>query len=497
LTITSTTTVVWLRNDLRLADNPALAAACRHGDPIVIVYVWADDVPARWAPGAAARWWLWQSVTALAADLRRQGSDLHIRRGRAADVLPRLAREVHAGAVYWNRALTPGQASEDDRLAQVLRRGNVKAKQCTANVLVDPEAILNRSGRPYAVFTPFWHALMERALPLPQPAPTRIPATGPLLNDTATTNLADQAARDWSHGFADQAARDWSHGFAAAWQPGEAGARRLLARVPDLLPTYARDRDRVDRTATSRLSPHLHYGELSPRQLWHTVRDLADHDPNGALTGGAEALLRQLAWREFAHHLLHHHPETSEQPLRSTFDRFTWRDDPEALRAWQQGQTGYPLVDAGMRQLWQTGWMHNRARLVCASFLTKDLLLPWQAGARWFWDTLLDADLANNSFGWQWVAGCGADAAPYYRIFNPVLQGRRFDPQGSYVRRWVPELQSLPDAWIQAPWEAPSEVLAAAEISLGETYPLPIIAHDVARRRALGAYANLHDTAIT
>jgi deoxyribodipyrimidine photo-lyase len=288
---------------------------------------------------------------------------------------------------------------------------------------------------------------------------------------------------------------------------GGGGAPPPPARLLDaVLPTYADDRDRPDREGSSRLSAHLHWGELSARQVWHAVAGrLAEagleteaavgppswkEGPTGAgdLARGAAAFLRQLGWREFAHHLLWHFPQTVERPLREPFAAFPWRDAPEDLAAWQRGQTGYPLVDAAMRSLWTTGWMHNRARLVAGSFLVKDLLLPWQAGAAWFWDTLVDADLANNTLGWQWVAGCGADAAPYFRIFNPVTQGKRFDPDGAFVRRWVPELAELPDAWVHEPWKAPPDVLADAGVRLGETYPAPIVEHGEARSRALAAY---------
>jgi deoxyribodipyrimidine photo-lyase len=274
----------------------------------------------------------------------------------------------------------------------------------------------------------------------------------------------------------------------AAWTPGEAGAKRELRRFLDTaISGYAEGRDQPDKTHTSRLSPYLHTGEISPRQVWRAVRRRANKYP--AKQEGTEAYLRQLGWREFAHHLLFHFPQTTEQPLRAKFADFPWRDSPTDMRAWQRGQTGYPLVDAGMRALWTTGWMHNRVRMITASFLVKHLLLPWQAGDRWFWDTLVDADLANNTLGWQWVAGCGADAAPYFRIFNPVAQGEKFDPDGDYVRRWVPELSRLPAAWIHKPWQAPTRVLTEAGVKLGTTYPEPMVDHHSARVRALAALA--------
>ncbi|MCC6144121.1 MAG: FAD-binding domain-containing protein, partial [Candidatus Hydrogenedentes bacterium] len=284
----------------------------------------------------------------------------------------------------------------------------------------------------------------------------------------------------------------WDRGIREAWTPGAAGAQAELQRfLDDALHHYANDRDRMDRPGTSRLSPHLHFGEISPRMVCHAVQQYAAVEERSGLIAGAEAHVRQIYWREFAHHLLYHFPHTPGEPLREAFRAFPWRHDEAALRAWQHGQTGYPIVDAGMRELWATGWMHNRARMTAASFLVKHLLLPWQAGAKWFWDTLVDGDLANNTLGWQWTAGCGADAAPYFRVFNPILQGRKFDPEGDYVRRWVPEIAGLPDAYLHAPWEAPDEDARAAGVILGETYPKPIVDHAAARDRALAAYQEI------
>ncbi|MEE4276811.1 MAG: FAD-binding domain-containing protein, partial [Thermoleophilia bacterium] len=344
-------------------------------------------------------------------------------------------------------------------------------------------------------FTPFWRAAsggLRPPDPLPAPKAPAPPAAVPA--GLSPADLERDALKPWAAGFGDE------------WQPGEAGARARLARLlDDVLPAYADDRDRPDLEGSSRLSPHLHWGELSPRQVWHAVAgrlaeagleaeaaigppSWKEAGPSPGLARGAAAFLRQLGWREFAHHLLWHFPDTVAQPLRPAFSAFPWRDEPAGLAAWQRGVTGYPFVDAAMRSLWTTGWMHNRARLVAGSFLVKDLLLPWRAGAAWFWDTLVDADLANNTLGWQWVSGCGADAAPYFRIFNPVTQGGRFDPDGAFVRRWVPELSELPAEWVHEPWEAPGDVLAAAGVRLGETYPAPIVDHGEARSRALAAY---------
>jgi deoxyribodipyrimidine photo-lyase len=285
---------------------------------------------------------------------------------------------------------------------------------------------------------------------------------------------------------------DWAAGLRAAWTPGEAGAKDALARfLLEALPDYAEARDRMGVAGTSRLSPHLHFGEVSPRQIWHAAAALQWQGGKGGTARGAEKFVAEVGWREFAHHLLVHFPHTPDAPLRGEFARFPWREDPAARRAWQRGRTGYPVVDAAMRELWTTGWMHNRARMIVASFLVKDLLLPWQDGARWFWDTLVDADLASNTLGWQWTAGCGADAAPYFRVFNPVSQGTKFDGNGAYVRRWVPELARLPDGALHAPWDASPAELRAAGVSLGRDYPACIVDHAEARERALAALASL------
>jgi deoxyribodipyrimidine photo-lyase len=281
---------------------------------------------------------------------------------------------------------------------------------------------------------------------------------------------------------------DWATGIRATWTPGEAGAQRELRRfLRDDFERYASERNLPGKTGTSRLSPHLHFGEISPREVWHVL--LAHRNAANAIS--VDAYLRELGWREFAYHLLFHFPFTTNEPLRREFMRFPWRTDRKLLKAWQDGRTGYPLVDAGMRELWATGWMHNRVRLVVASFLTKHLRIRWEEGAYWFWDTLVDADLANNTLGWQWTSGCGADAAPYFRIFNPLLQSEKFDPDGDYIRHWLPELTYIPTPWIHKPWLAPERILSDAGIQLGSTYPLPIVVHEEARREALAAFENI------
>ena len=493
------TTLFWFRRDLRLGDNPALSEAIaqtrKGGGDLLPVFVWEPRERRRWTPGAAGRWWLWSSLSALDGELRRRGSRLALGQGHPAVALPELARAAGAGTVLWAAGLEPDELADDDAVAAALAVVGVEAVVVpSANLLFDPTAVRTREGRPYTVFTPYWRACLSGpAPPEPLAAPEALPAAPAVPAGLALEELEAEARSAWAVGFTE------------AWQPGEAGAHRGLVRLlHGPLAVYAEQRDSPDLASTSRLSPHLHWGELSARQVWRAIAgelaeaglDLeaavgpptrADEQAPG-LRRSAGAFLRQLGWREFGHHLLRHFPRTPERPLHERFAAFPWRDDPAALEAWRRGLTGYPFVDAGMRQLWATGWMHNRARLVAASFLVKHLLLPWRSGEDWFWETLVDADLANNALGWQWVAGCGADAAPYFRIFNPVTQGRRHDPDGAYVRRWIPELASLPPAHVHAPWLAPADVLVEAGVTLDATYPAPIVDHGEARSRALAAY---------
>jgi deoxyribodipyrimidine photo-lyase len=348
-------------------------------------------------------------------------------------------------------------------------------------LLHEPWTIQNQSRKPFQVFTPFWkHCLTKPDPAEPLPAPRKITAPG-----------------QWSKSLPIEALElepriKWAEGMRAAWQPGEAGARGQLERfLSSAFENYSNGRNRPDLVGTSRLSPHLHFGEISPRQIWHGVRRMAEKRGLSVVQWRNSQFLAEVGWREFAHHLLYHFPHTPAEPLRVGFKKFPWRRDASLLKAWQQGRTGYPIVDAGMRELWTTGWMHNRVRMIVASFLVKDLLLSWQEGAAWFWDTLVDADLAQNTLGWQWAAGCGADAAPYFRVFNPVSQGEKFDPQGDYVRKWCPELAKLSNTWLHQPWKAPDEVLAHCAIDPGRTYPKPIVCHAIAREVALEAFAKL------
>ena len=468
---------------MRLADNPALAAAVAAGGPVIALYILDDVTPGEWRWGGASRWWLHHSLAALTGDLERRGGRLVLRRGEAQAVLEALIAETKAERVVWNRCYEPFAITRDRGIKAALTEAGIEARSFNASLLFEPWTVQTRQGGPFKVFTPFWKSLMAQPEPeAPAAAPEAVP-TGPKVK---SETLADWALLP--------RAPDWADGLRESWQPGEAAAKRHLAAwLGDALGRYETARDRPAEPGTSRLSPHLHWGEIGPRQVWHAVRTRSLEVVSDGTEGAGLAFLRQIAWREFCHHLLFHWPDLPDTTWRSSFQPFPWRDDDPAFRAWSRGMTGYPLVDAGMRELWASGWMHNRVRMVAASFLTKHLLISWQRGAAWFWDTLVDGDLANNSAGWQWVAGCGADAAPYFRIFNPVLQGERFDPDGVYIRRWVPELARLPNAMIHRPWEASPSVLRDAGVDLGRTYPNPMIDHAAARARALAAYKSLSE----
>ncbi len=485
------TALAWLRNDLRLADNPALYHAAQEHEAVVPLFVWAPDEEGRWAPGGAHRWWLHRSLQSLGADLRGRGLRLILRRGPSLDELRAALRYTGAGAVYWNKRYAPALRARDVETARALRADGVAIHTFEGRILHDPHRVETTSGGPYHVYTPFWKKFVvqvEVPPPLDAPrlgrsrAPTRLPASVALDELELTPQAQDGV--DWAEGFGER----WG-ARAPGRAVGEQGAhQRLQHFVETGLSSYDDARDRPDQDGTSLLSPRLHHGELSARQVWHAARGGVR---SAALREQAEVFLKEIAWREFSYHLLFHYPETTTEPLKGKFEAFPWRDDEDRLERWQRGATGYPIVDAAMRQLWRHGWMHNRLRMVTASFLTKDLLVPWQAGARWFWDTLVDGDLGNNTMGWQWAAGCGADAQPFFRIFNPVSQGRRHDPDGTFVKKWLPALADLPARHVHAPWEAPEHVLREAGVRLGETYPEPMVDHAAARQRALAAYKEI------
>jgi len=461
--------IVWFRQDLRLADNPALAHAAEKG-AVVPVYI-LDESAGERAIGGASRWWLHHSLEALAKSL----GGLVILRGNPRDLLPELARKTQAQGIYWNRCYEPHAIARDTAIKQRLTRDGFDVASFNGSLLFEPWTVQTKDGGPYKVYSPFWRACLQLPLQAPRPAPrvevARTDGLGVALEDLGLLPVKP----------------NWAKDFAREWTPGEDGARnRLDAFLDDGIDGYAKLRNRPDLPHTSRLSPHLHFGEISPRQIWAAARARAESE--GALRKDVEKFLAELGWREFSYHLLYHFPELPDRNWRRAFDAYPWTKDTKQLAAWQRGKTGYPIVDAGMRELWATGYMHNRVRMVVASFLIKHLRIDWRRGEAWFWDTLVDADLANNAASWQWVAGSGADAAPYFRIFNPMQQGRKFDPDGVYVRRWCPELARLPDAHLHAPFEAPADVLRDAGVVLGVDYPKPIVDHAEARKAALAGY---------
>ena len=473
------TALVWYRDDLRLSDHVALHAAAKSHASVAFVYVLDDRAPGIRPLGGAARWWLAQSLRALQASLRQRGASLVLRKGSAPAVIAALAREIGAEAVYWNEIAQAAHRAVEDQVAAALNEIGIATHRFPGDLLASPNQIRNKENRGLRVFTPFWRrvqALGDPPKPLPAPKTLK-----------GVADLAGDRLEDWK---LEPTRPDWAGGLRDNWQPGEASAQAALkAFLGGGIAGYSGDRDRPDRDGTSRLSPHLRFGEISPRQIWHAARFAAAEHPR--LSADIEKFLSELGWREFCRHLLFDVPDLATRNLQPHFDSFPWKQDAKALRAWQRGLTGYPIVDAGMRELWHTGVMHNRVRMVVASFLVKHLLIDWREGERWFWDTLVDADAGSNPANWQWVAGSGADAAPYFRVFNPILQGEKFDPDGVYVRRWVPELAPLPDKLIHQPWTATPLELASAGIELGKTYPQPIVDHKAGRERALAAYATI------
>lgn len=472
--------IFWFRQDLRAYDLPGLSAAIATGQPVIACYILDDNSPGDWTLGGASRWWLHHSLQSLAKDVDSLGGRLILRRGEPLNVLTHLLQETGADAIYCTRQYEPWASQLESTLFEALETQGVTFKRYPGSLLFEPGRVMNKSGRPFQVFTPFWRHCRNAAEPVP-------PQASPEAGNWHKQALSSDSLDDWH---LCPSKPDWAHNWHTLWQPGTDRARlKLQSFLKDGVKNYSEGRDHPAHDSTTRLSPHLHFGELSPRELWHEARQLAAREP--ALQDQTDKLLSELGWREFSHHLMHHFPTLPEQPFKSKFNEFPWQGSPATLSAWQRGQTGYPIVDAGMRELWQTGFMHNRVRMIVASFLTKHLLIHWRAGARWFWDTLLDADLANNSSGWQWVAGSGADASPYFRIFNPIIQGEKFDKEGAYIRQWVPELAGLPDRYLNKPWEAPTGILQESGIALGKDYPLPIVDHKAARESALSAFASL------
>lgn len=473
--------IAWFRRDFRLTDNPALSAATSTGYPVLPVYIHDPEAEGDWAPGAASDWWRHHSLACLREALAGLGLTLVIRRGPADQALEALIRETAAESIHWNRLYEPALIERDSRIKAWLKERGIGAHSHNAALLHEPWTIRTGTGSDYRAFTPFWRACQKAPEPpAPQAAPE--PVAGARADGLTLADL-DLLPR-----------AGWDKGLAATWRPGEEGARERLATFLDQgLPDYATARDEPAKAGTSGLSPHLHFGEIGPRQVLQATRERLANSSE-ATQASADAFLAEIGWREFAHHVLYHHPEFPDQPLNPRFARFPWREDPEPyLSAWQQGQTGFPIVDAGMRQLWETGWMHNRVRMIVGSLLVKNARIPWQTGERWFWDTLVDADLASNSLGWQWVAGSGADAAPFFRIFNPVRQGERFDPAGDYVARWVPEVAALPAKHRHAPWQAPPTALSDAGLRLNRDYPEPMLDLQATRKEALAAFEHVKE----
>ena len=471
--------LVWFRNDLRLADNPALSAAIETGAPLVLVYIYETEETGFRPMGGASAYWLHHSLISLGADIKARGGTLILRAGASADVLPALVAETGAEHVFWNRRYGLAEREADANLKTALSDTGVEVATFNGSLLTEPWTFKTGAGGFYRVFTPYWKQVQAHyEPPAPLPAPERL----------STLTPPSDALEDWALLPTEP---NWAGGFDPVWQPGEDGAReRLLGFLDGPVGNYKDERNRPDvEGGTSGLSPHLRFGEISPVQIWRAAKARMDETPG--FDAGGHTFLSEIAWREFSYVLLYHNPDLATQNYNPSFEHMPWRTSDADLRAWQRGQTGFPIVDAGMRQLWQTGWMHNRVRMIVASFLTKHLLLPWQLGEDWFWDTLVDADPAANAASWQWTAGSGADAAPYFRVFNPITQGSKFDVTGAYVRKFCPELAELPTKYLHAPWEADPVTLMAAGVTLGETYPACIVDHKTGRERALTAYAEL------
>lgn len=459
------TTIIWFQRDLRIQDNPALKYASRLALPILPIYIFDPEEEGNWSIGSSSRWWLHHSLESLQKSLRKLDLDLFFFQGKALSVLQKLIDKTEAKYVVWNCCYEPSACIREKKLLKIASTKNCIAKGFHGNLLFAPGHIATKQGNPYQLFTPFWRCCLKQETFKPEGEITK------KLRLSSYSKPIPLSALDLlPH-------TPWDRDFPLLWQPGEKVAlqkwKQFLANKID---QYATSRDFPAERGTSMLSPHLHFGEISVRRIFE------------ALHVHSTDFIRQIGWREFAYHLLIAFPHTSLKPLRAEFTHFPWKKNEKQLRAWQKGMTGIPIVDAGMRQLWQLGWMHNRVRMIVASFLVKDLMIPWQEGAKWFWDTLVDADLANNTLGWQWCAGCGADAAPYFRIFNPYTQSKKFDPEAEYVRQFVPELKNLPDQFVHAPHLAPLSVLEKAGINLGKTYPYPIVDHDLARKKALQMY---------
>jgi deoxyribodipyrimidine photo-lyase len=478
--------LLWFRDDLRLADNPALDAAARSGRPILPIFILDQASPAVRALGGASKWWLHGSLATLMEDIQDRGGALHLMIGQAEKLIPDLITEVGAEAIYWNRRYGEAERIVDSRLKERLASEGLDVKSFNSHLLREPWEVKTQAGTPMKVFTPFWRA--ARALgdpPAPLPVPTKLRFVK--LKPEQSLPFVSLDALQLK-----PTKPNWAGEIESVWRPGEkSAAEKASFFITENATDYSDNRNRPDKASTSKLSPHLRFGEISPRQIWHATRAAFADGTTKAHESDLDKFLAEIGWREFSYHLLFHFPKLGSENFLTRFNAFPWGENGDHLKAWQKGQTGYPIVDAGMRELWRTGWMHNRVRMITASFLIKHLMIDWRRGEEWFWDTLLDADPASNAASWQWVAGSGADAAPYYRIFAPVVQGEKFDPNGDYIRRYVPEIARLPNSLIHKPWEAPHPILTAAGITLGKSYPRPIVDHRAARDRALQAFKSL------
>ena len=475
--------IVWFRDDLRLGDNPALSAAVASGLPLLLVYIWDEHNKEVRQLGGASKWWLHGSLNSLCASISPRGGNLQLFVGDTKTTILELAKASGATEVYWNRRYGEAEVELDKHIKEQLKLAGITTKSFNGQLLNEPWEVSTKAGTPMKVFTPYWRAARERGEPArPTPAPQKlIPFATPALKSVPLEALNLKPTKP-----------DWSGEMQAFWKPGEDHAKQSVERfLSDAVDGYGENRNRPDKRSTSRLSPHLRFGEISPRQIWHATRTAFENGNTVGKEYDVDKFLTEIGWREFSYHLLFHFPKLRSANFQSKFNAFPWKTDPKALLAWQQGKTGYPIVDAGMRELWRTGWMHNRVRMIVGSFLVKHLLIDWRQGEDWFWDTLVDADPASNAASWQWIAGSGADAAPYFRIFAPVIQGEKFDPNGDYVRHYVPELARLPKQVIHKPWTAPHPILTKAGITLGIDYPHPIVVHEDARKRALAAFKSI------
>lgn len=468
--------IVWLRQDLRLRDNPALYYASKQDSPVIPVYIYDESLSSL---GGASRWWLHHSLAALEEGFKQKNTNLLILHGNTLEILLNLAKKYQVKSIFWNLSYDPNIIAHDLKIATELNAIGVETKSFNGNLLYDPNLIKNKLGAPYKIFSQFWKACQknepQRKIILPIPKLQGLP----FQSNKQLNRLRLLPKKS-----------NWTQGLGETFKPGEIHAlRRLKQFVKYQINQYAELRDFPAERATSLLSPHLHFGELTPLQIYKEIQ------LSGSLSiVSTEKFMLEIGWREFAAYMLYHFQNIAVENLNPKFNNFHWEINGKMLKSWRQGMTGYPIVDAGMRELWQTGFMHNRVRMIVASFLTKDLLIHWKEGAEWFMDTLVDADIASNSLNWQWVAGSGIDASPFFRIFNPISQSEKFDPEAKYIRQWIPEISRLPNQFIHKPWEAPADTLKMAQITLGKDYPYPIVNHEMQRKEALMRYRSCKDS---